>query len=93
VDTVTVCAVTVDFGLDVSVSSSFVDDVDEAVLAVPPSDAASSSSSSSSLEADDEPFVPGESDDGAELVPAESEFDEFDVEDDDEDPEDSEELD
>ena len=86
VDVVTVCAVTADFGLDVSASSSFVDDVDELVPEVSSSDAGSSSSFS--LAADDELRVANELDDGAEFAPADSEFDDEDSDDDD-----SEELD
>ena len=87
VDVVTVCAVTVDFGLDLSASSSFVDDVDELVLEVSSSSDAGSSSSFS-LAADDELRMADELDDGAEFAPADSEFDDEDSDDDD-----SEELD
>ena len=82
---VTVCAVTVDSGLDVSVSSSLVDGVDESVPEVSSSDAGSSSPSS--LAADDELLVADELDGGAEFVPADSDFAEADSD------EDSEELD
>jgi hypothetical protein len=88
-DVVTVCADTVDFGLDASVSSTSDDDVDGSVPEVSRSDAgsASSSASSSSSLAADGPFAPCELDEDDEFAPEDSEFDDEESELDDDDPE------